>query len=341
MILVTGGTGLVGSHLLYELVQKGEPVSCIIRETSSTSLIKKIFNLYADNASVLFSKINWIVGDLRDPFSLQELLVGIDQVYHCAGMVSFDNSREKEIIEINIQGTANLINACLDNKVKKLCHVSSIAALGNITENNIITEENEWNPGEPHSVYAISKYKAELEIYRGIEEGLPAIIVQPSVILGPGNWEKGSPAIFNTIYKGLKYYPPGSSGFVDVRDLATCMIKLMNSHVKNDNFIISAENYSFKNIFSLIAKEFDKKVPTKEITPFMANIGWRMEKIYSKLTGSPPRITRDSIRAGFNQLAFSNEKILNTIDFKFYPIEQSVKDICGFFMVMNKPSIPK
>ena len=188
MILVTGATGLVGSHLLLHLLQNGEEVRALYRNQENIQKTKALFQW--KNQSDLFEKINWFQGCITEIPSLEIAFQDIDYVYHCAAVISFNPNDEEILRKANIEGTANIVNFCLAKNIKKLCYVSSIAALGDLQEHeNIITEETEWNPEKPHSDYAITKYGAEMEVWRGQEEGLDSIVVNPGVILGPGFWQ--------------------------------------------------------------------------------------------------------------------------------------------------------
>jgi len=206
MIFVTGGTGLVGAHLLYELVKDGKKVKALKRETSDLLQVKRTFSFYTDNSEELFNRIEWVNGDLLDYFSFEKLLTGVSVIYHCAAMVSFQAKDRKSMITNNVEGTTNLVNAALEKNVSRICHVSSVAALGRLKNGEPVTENTNWFPSKKVSGYSESKYFSETEIWRGIEEGLDAVIVNPSIIFGPAKWENGSARMFKTIWDGLKFY---------------------------------------------------------------------------------------------------------------------------------------
>ena len=244
MILVTGATGLVGSHLMLQLLQDNQPVSAIYRTNHSIQNTRSVFALYGHEA--LFDRIDWIEADITDIPALEFAFRNIDYVYHCAACISFDPADEELLRKTNIEGTANVVNFCLQYGIKKLCYVSSIAALGDLKEGEqTITEETEWNPEKSHSDYAISKYGAEMEIWRGQQEGLEVVIVNPGVILGPLFWESGSGEIFTRVANGLLFYTKGTTGFTTVEDVVTIMTKLMESDVHGERFIIISKNVSF------------------------------------------------------------------------------------------------
>ena len=237
MILVTGGTGLLGSHLLYRLSSENDSIRAIYRDTAKIEHVKSIFQFYDSvHWESRFSKIEWIEGDILDLISLDDVMTGIETVYHCAGLVSFDKRHFAQLIKINREGTANVVNTCLVNGVKKLCYVSSTASIGGQV-NTITSETTKWKQGPETSGYAISKYSGEKEVWRGVEEGLDCIIVNPSVIFGAGHWDESSLTIFRTIDKGLRFHTPGQNGFVDARDVAEIMVLLMQSEIKNERFL--------------------------------------------------------------------------------------------------------
>lgn len=332
MIFVTGGTGLVGSHLLFNLVHSGAAVRALRRENSSFGLVKKVFGYYSSKPEELLGMIEWVSGDVTDIFSLNEALEGVEKVYHAAAVVSFHPADRNEIMKINVDGTANVVNACLNNGVKKICHVSSIAALGRAENNKITDEETEWKSSKNNSLYSISKYEAEREVWRGSIEGLPAVIVNPAVIIGPGDREKGSSQLFDLVWNGLKYYTDGVNGYVDVRDVSKAMVALMESDAVNSRFIISSENISYYDFFKMIAEGFGKNIPNVKVTPFLSGIAWRAEKIRSLLTGKKPVITKETARTAMQQYFYSNEKIRNTLGFEFIPVSVSINDTCRLFL---------
>lgn len=332
MILVTGGTGLVGSHLLFRLAQGAIPVRAIKRTSSNTELVKKIFGYYAAEGEKLFSKIEWVEGDVTDIFSLEDALEGVEKVYHCAAIVSFDPRDQAKMEKTNAEGTANVVNACLDAKVKKLCYVSSVAALGRTRDNSELIDENtQWKTSPENSFYAITKYNAEREVWRGAEEGLDVVMVNPCVIIGPSDWNVSSSMMFRVAYNGLKIYAEGSNAFVDVRDVAECMEKLMESEIKSERFLTTSENLPFKKVFDTVLREFGKKETRIKVRPWMSAVGWRVEKWKTKVFGGQPRITRETAMAAHQHYCYSSEKIKNRLGHQFIPVEEAVKNACGFY----------
>ena len=326
MILVTGGTGLVGAHLLLHLVEQGENVRAIYRTTASIEKTKNLFSLY--HKSHLFEKIEWLEADILDITSLEIAFRNIEFVYHCAALISFDPKDEDAIRKTNIEGTANIVNFCLAFGIKKMLFVSSIAALGdpNAVE-TVISETTEWNPEKPHSDYAISKYGAEMEVWRGQQEGLSVLIVNPGIILGPGFHEQGSGALFSAVAKGLSFHTLGTTGFIAVTDVVETSIQLMNSDVKNERFTLIENNYSFQEILNCIADSLKVKRPQWHATPFLVNIFWRVDWFLSTFFFKKRKLSRDSAKASYSKTEYTNAKILSTITLEFKSVKEYIQFI--------------
>ncbi len=335
MILVTGATGLVGSHLLLELARDGRKVRALKRSDASLEKVRKTFSWYDADFENLMNRIEWMGGDVMDIFSLETALEGVEQVYHCAGKVSFDKRDRHSLLRVNQNGTTNLVNAALESGVKKICHVSSVSALGKTQQGETITENHFWKTSRQNSIYAISKYAAEREIWRGHEEGLDAVVINPSIIIGPGDWVNGSPRLFSTIWKGVPAYTDGVGGYVDVRDVASVMIKLMESELTGQRYIVSSENWSFEKIIKTIAKELKKKPPRIKLYPWMGEIGWIGEH-FLRLFGRTPTLTKEIARSAFHQFYYDNSKIKDVINYRFIPIDEAIKHTAGIFLGDHK-----
>lgn len=334
MIFVTGGTGLVGAHLLYELTLAEKSVKALKRETSNLQQVLKTFSYYSDKPNKLFQQIEWINGDILDYFGLEKILEGVTEIYHSAAIVSFDPKERKRMITNNVEGTANLVNAALENGVKKFCHVSSVAALGKLDEHHLITEETNWVPSKKISGYSESKFFSETEVWRGIEEGLEAVIVNPSIILGPANWDTGSAKMFKTVWDGMKFFTRGITGFVDVRDVVKAMILLMDEQnfekAKNQRFLLSSENLSFETVFGQIADELGKPRPKYNAPGGLMELVWRVLWVASLLTRKSPLITRETAANSNVKRKFDGSKIKNYIDFEYLSISESIKQTAAF-----------
>ena len=316
MILITGASGLVGSHLLTQLVRNGKKVRAIYR-----SVIPDI-----DGAD----KVEWMAADILDVVTLEEVMQGVEQVYHCAAVVSFNPRKKAMMYKVNVEGTANVVNACLVAKVQKLVFVSSVAALGRIRENTTINENMNWSEETSNSEYGKTKYLAELEVWRGIGEGLESVIVNPVIILGAGNWTKGSSELFKSAYDEFPWYTEGTGGFVDVKDVIRAMILLMETKtVSSERFILSGANLSYKELFTRIAICFHKKPPHKKVTPLLAALVWRWEAVKGLITGKDPLLTKETARTAAAKVSFDNRKLQRFfLNFEYTPLEQSLERIC-------------
>ncbi len=336
MKLVTGATGLVGSHLILELLTRGDDkIIATKRKTSKVESLKKVFSYYVpeDEVEKLYSRIEWREADLLNAYEIYEAMEGVDEVYHCAGMVSYLPRDKQRVFEINIHGTANTVNAALERKVEKFVYVSSVAALGS-TLSGKITEETYAVPEEKFSIYSKSKYYAELEVWRGQEEGLNIVIVNPSVILGPpADWkEKMIGRLFLQVWKGLPVYIDGVVGFVDVRDVARAMVMLAERQIFGQRFIVSAENLSYYQVLSMVAEALGKPKPKYKLSTGVLKVAYGFDKIRSTLTHLDPIITREIINYVGDVQYYSNEKLLSYLpDFKFIPIRETIEFMAKIF----------
>ena len=328
MILITGGTGLLGSHLLYALVNKGEKVRALRRAGADMTGLEKVFSYY--RANDLVSKIEWVSGDILDVCSLEDAMKDVDTVYHCAALVSFDKKQASLMMKTNVEGTANVVNVCLDKKIKKLCYVSSVAALGEADEKKETDENSTWKSSPDNSDYAISKYSAEREVWRGIEEGLNAVIVNPSVIIGAGDINKSSLQMFRLAKKGIEFYSAGKTGFVDVRDVVKAMTQLTESNISNERFIISAENVSYKDFYSAAAKCFGNKPPYIKVSRLMCETSRVLSAAKAVVKGKRPSLTKDLVKIACAKANFSNNKIKDALKLEFIPLQDSVREVCEF-----------
>ncbi|MFK7812872.1 MAG: NAD-dependent epimerase/dehydratase family protein [Maribacter sp.] len=334
MVLVTGGTGLVGAHLLLHLLQNGNEVRATHRKESNLKQVEKVFRYYSEDATLLFSKIDWFEADLNNIPALELAFKNVDYVYHAAAFISFDPRDYKKLLKINAEGTANIVNLCISHAVKKLCYVSTIGTIGKSLNTTIATEENEWND-QNVNVYALSKYEAEMEVWRGSQEGLSVVMVNPGVIIGPGFWNTGSGALFSTANKGYNYYPPGGTGFITVHDVIKMITTLMDSQIKNERFIAVAENLSFQEILIRLTKELNKPAPKKILKYWQLEIGRIGDFLWSSLTGKSRRITKNSIHSMKHRDTYGNQKIQEFLDFKFESLEPTITFSCRRFLEEN------
>ncbi len=331
MILLTGGTGFLGAHIAHELTSKGHKLRALKRKGASISLTEKIFRHYSNDAGTLLSRIEWVEGDLLDIGALEDAMEGVTQVYHSAAVISFFPKDRNYMLQVNIEGTANVVNLALDAGVKKFCHISSIAALGKTTDGSAIHEEVWWKNDPGNSWYAISKYGAEREAWRATEEGMDVIILNPSFIVGPGDTGRSSTEAFGLLKSGTKWYTEGTNGYVDVRDVAAAAVKLMNSERKNERFILNAANLSYREFFDSILTKFGRPKTKYHAGKFLLGLGWRAEKLLCALTGRRPRVTKETAQSALQKNLYDGGKITRTIDFKYRDFETTVEETCEFF----------
>lgn len=324
MILVTGGTGLLGSHLLYQLTDRGTPPRAIFRKDSDLEKVRKVFSYYAENPDELYAKIEWVKADLLDIPALESALEGVTQVYHCAGMVSMDPGDYRSLRRINIKGTANLVNVSLFRGVRTFCHVSSIATLGKPVTGDLVDEETALQT-PVSDVYALSKHGAEMEVWRGSQEGLQVVIVNPGVILGPGFWENGSGYIIPRLAKGPRFYPPGGSGYIGVRDVAAIMVALMDKGVYNERFILVAENLLHKELLQMVSAEAGNRPPAYKIPSWLLEIGWRIDWLLSRF-GKKRILTKHRARSMPKRVIYKNDKLQRVLAWKYTPIREVVQE---------------
>ena len=324
-IFVTGGTGLVGSHLIKSLVKEGKKIIAIYRGSIPSDL--------------LFDSVQWIKGDILDIVALEEIMIGVEQVYHCAAIVSFNPARRLEMFKINVEGTANMVNAAINSGIKKLLFVSSVAALGRIRNGQLIDETMNWTNETSNSDYGKSKYLAEMEVWRGIGEGLEAVIINPVIILGAADWNKGSAGMFKSAYNEFPWYTTGSGGFVDVQDVVKAMTLLMESDISGQRFIISAENKTYQQVFAMMAEGFGKKPAHKKVTLFLAGIIWRLEAIKGFFSGNDPLLTKETANTALTNVAYNNTKLLHQLPhFSYNQLEDTIQRVCKEIGIMQKLS---
>ena len=316
MILVTGGTGFLGSTLLQRLIDDGQSIIATKRESSIIPEQLKSSSL-----------IQWVDADITDYYALEELVSQVNQIYHCAAVISYHKSDASKMFQTNIEGTKHIVNLCLHHEIR-LVHVSSIAALGTNKQGHPVKENDKWEFSPNLSKYSLAKYESEMEVWRGIAEGLDAVIVNPSVIMGVGTDKNASKSIFELVKKGNKIYPLGSIGVVDVQDVAKIMMMLMNSEISGQRFILNAENISNRELLEKISSRMNKPAPTIKATPTLLTVAWRVSKALALLQGKKPVLTRETARAATKKLAYDNTKIINTLGVNFKSVDQIVDEVC-------------
>ena len=327
-ILVTGGTGLLGSHLLVQLACDGNSVKAIYRKKSGVSEIEQLFKYYGLEDK--WDLINWIEADISDIDSIVDHMEGVNQIYHCAALVSFNPADAKKLYHANILGTRNIVNLALEFEINKLVYVSSTAAIGRNGLNDEISEKTRWVASLENTFYAKSKHLAEQEVWRSAEEGLDVAIVNPCIIIGPGSLDRSTGTMFSQVLSGLKYYTNGANAFVDVRDVVDIMIKLMQSNIAGERYLTIAENRTFKEVFTMIADQMNMVPPSRYASRFLIGIAWRFEKLRSVITMTNPRITSETARASHRVSRYSNQKIINALNVEFSPIDSAIKNAVDY-----------
>lgn len=330
MILVTGSTGLLGSHVVIELLHLGYDVRAMYRTESRKKIVFQLAEYYfPEKKESLFQKLSWFQGDVTDLIDVENALKGIETVVHCAALVSFDRKDFHTLFKVNRRGTANLVNFSLNSEVKQFVHVSSTAAVGNesIANDGIVRESNKWNPSEEVSGYALSKFSAEKEVWRAKEEGLNVSIVNPSVMFGPGSWEDSSLKIFRTLKDGLKYYTKGANAFVDVRDVSKLITLMIQKQSIDERYLVTGTNMTFKELFDKICTQLNVKAPSILAGSFLTGLAWRVSTLVAKLSGRRATITKETARSSQNITVYSNEKVLKAFpEFQFTPIDDTIRN---------------
>lgn len=315
-ILVTGGTGLVGSYLIRTLLQSGyRRIRALCRETSKFDLL--------DGAE---ERVEWVKTDVLDIVGVEEAMRDVEQVYHCAALVSFNPRQRDLMLRINRDGTANLVNAALYAGVKKMVHVSSVAAIGRDKRNPWVDETTKWVRSPENTTYAISKFQAEQEVWRGRAEGLRVAIVNPAIILGGGYWDSGSLELFKVVWDEFPFYPAGKNGFVDVRDVSRFMIQLMESDLEGERYILCGTNRSFLEFQEATARAMERRFPRYKLYPWLATLASRLEWIRHKMTGARPLITRENAKMTALIYQYQNDKSRQDLNFEYIPFEQTIHE---------------
>ena len=318
-VLVTGGTGFLGAYIIQNLVEKGSAVTALRRSNDPPFFLPPSIT----------NKVQWVQGDVLDVISLSEAMEDIDAVIHSAAIVSFTSKDRQRMYQVNIEGTANVVNAAIEKSIKRFVHISSVAALGRKINFELISEERKWEEDKMNTNYAISKHKAELEVWRGFAEGLQGVILNPSTILGFGDWHQSSCAIFRRAYKEFAWYTNGINGFVGVEDVAEAAVQLLYSDITEKRFIVNSENVSFRELFNFIAENFDKKKPHREATKLQGSLAWRWEALASFISGKKPLLTRETAKVAQCRTSFDNNALLKALPlFSFIPLSLVVKNAC-------------
>jgi nucleoside-diphosphate-sugar epimerase len=331
MNLITGATGIIGAHLALECLLRGDAIRATYREGSDRDKVRLIMNFWSDRGDELFDSIEWVEADILDVQSLNDAVQGCDTVYHCAAMVSFHPRDRRRMMEVNHEGTANVVNACLEKSVKTLCYTSSVAALGRHSELELINEESDWKDSPHNSAYAISKHKAELEVWRGIEEGLEAVMVNPVIVIGPGDIQSSSNKIFKVIKGGMPFYTKGLNGFVDVRDVAECMRELVEQGIRRKRFVMVGENIPFREMMNRVAEGFGVEKPKYHLHPQVAKVGAQVIALKDRIFRTKSNLSPESVRNTGKSFQYDASALEEALGKQLRPVGPIVRETCRFF----------
>lgn len=317
MLFVTGANGLVGSYICRALLKKGYAIKALRRTNSDLSLLADVQD-----------QIEWVEGDLDDPVLLKRLLVGAKGIIHAAGLVSFARQDYKQLHKVNAEGTANLLHAATDTGVTRFVHISSVAALGRDPKKPEMDETVKWVESPHNSEYAKSKYQGELEVHRAQAEGMQTVVVNPSFVIGPGDWNRSSTRLFKYVFDENRFYTKGLLNYVDARDVADVVSTLYESDISGERFILSAGSCSYRDFFNQIAGHFDVKPPRQEATPFLQLLAYLADSVRSWFTGSKPLITAETRRMSGLRYAYDGHKITHAISFQYRGLNESLVWVC-------------
>lgn len=329
MDLVTGGTGIVGAHVLDALLSQGRAVRALRRKGSDSAIVEQILRHYHPDGSERFHRIQWVEGDLFDADALRDAMHEVEHVHHCAALVSFDPRDAHDLQRTNVDGTANVVDAALETGVKRLCHVSSTATIGGGLDGGTGDETKPFVQDEHSSGYAISKADAELEVHRGIAEGLDAVMVNPCVVIGPGIPGRSTMTMIARVRKGSLLFPGGTNAVVDARDVATAMIRLVEEGTTGERYLLIGEEISYRKLFTLIARSAGKPAPSVELPAWALELGWRAESVRTAF-GGRPLITRHTARTASRIRHYDGSKAEKLLGMRFRSTEEAVANVAGF-----------
>jgi nucleoside-diphosphate-sugar epimerase len=329
MDVVTGGTGIVGAHVLDALLEQGREVRALLRRGSDASIVLRILRHYHPDGNERFQRIQWMEGDLFGPDALREAFDGAEHLYHCAALVSFDPRDREALMRTNVAGTANVVDAALECGVKRLCHVSSTATIGGAFDGGTGSEEQAFVEETGSSAYAISKARAEMEVHRGIAEGLDAVMVNPCVVIGPGMPGRSSMTMVERVRKGTRFFPTGSNAVVDARDVATAMIRLITEGRTGERHLLIGENLPYRKLFTLIAQGNNKPAPSMALPPWTLELAWRAEALRT-VFGGRPMVTRITARTASRQRRYDGSKAEKLLGMRFRNAEEALANVTDF-----------
>ena len=328
MNLVTGATGLLGTHLMMELLSRGEHVRALVRASSDRQSIADVFRFCNCNQ---FDAIEWVEGDVLDTDSLEEAMKGCTHVFHCAAIVSYHPAERADMYRVNTEGTANVMNVALLLGNIKVGFVSSIAAIGKAKNNEHVDEESEWVENDMNTHYAITKQLSEMEFWRGIHEGLEGVAFNCGFIIGPGNFERSSPSLFRKLNEGMDFYPPGGTGFIAAADAAKCIVELTLSNISAERYILVTENLSMKELFQEVAAAIGKRIPRREAKPWILEAARIAEWLKEKTTGKQAIVTKETVKNASLRFYYDSSKLQRAFVFQPTPIKEAIRQTAQYF----------
>ncbi len=316
-VLLTGANGLLGSFILRELLENNFSVKATCRSNSNFELIQDIKD-----------KVEWFEGDMTDFLAMEKAMADCDIVIHSAAVVSYDKKDKANMIPTNVNGTRNLVDLAIEKDIKQFIQISSIAAVGRPKTQFHLNEETKWEESPNNSIYAKSKFYSELEVWRGIAEGLKGVILNPAFILGPGDPKRSSTQLFRYVWDKSKFYTEGNLNFVDVRDVAKAVIKVMKDGIISERYILCGGTIRFKNLFEKIAKQWEIEAPRIKISKSISETIWRVEAIRTAIFGGKAIITKDSSNSANSQYVLDSTKSKEHLGLSYYSIDETLAWVC-------------
>lgn len=330
-IAVTGGTGLIGSYLVAELLKRGCRIRLLVRDMRRVGQLHK--TLSRMEADSYFGRIEFYETELNNPHTLAAALTDMEVVFHCAALVTFDPERADEVVLVNTEITTHVVNACLQCGVGLMVHISSIATLGNCRlGQRAIDETCILNNPVGRSPYSVSKIYAENAVQRGMVEGLRAVIVNPSVVIGEGDLNSSSSRLVAYAMHRRVFYTKGVKGYVDVRDVARAAVRLAETpQAVGKRFIVSAENLSFGALFSMAARVSGHRPPLIPLGRRVLTGIYKVEKLRNKWFGRRPILSEALIANACDMSYYDNSRMKNLLNFTYTPIRETLERVIRYY----------